>query len=332
VRPAWSIPEIALKLMDVSVARRRSLSAAYAGRFRSVSTFAKQAPAGGHAWAQQVEGAAFAAERRNPAFAAARASGDFAPEIAFLAAQGLEPGLLLRAMAKARSAGVSADQALLGEGLLGEEDYYRALARHLRLPFYRGEIAVDAAVEAEPAIAYGLAPLAANRAGLRFIAAPRAAMLRFLFAQAAIGALPPGLAIASPQRLSAMVRAQAAGRIAEAASGALERHDAALSAHSGLSGRQRLALAAAGLLWAASAMLAPEQTALVISSALWALFAGAIVLRNLAVAAAHDGPRCAPLDDIELPIYTIIAPLRGEERMVGKLTRALDALDYPGIR
>ena len=290
-----------------------------------MSTFSKHAPAARHGGAQQFDGG----ERRSPPFAASRVSGDLAPEIAFLAAQGLEPGLLLRAAAAGRTTGVSADQALLGEGLLGEEAYYRALARHLRLPFYRGEIAIDAAVDAEPAIACGVAPLAANRAGLRVVAAPRAAAVRYLIAQAAAGALPSGLAIASPQRLSAMVRAQAASGVAEAASGALERRDAALSAHSGLSGRQRLALAAAALIWVASAMLAPEQTALAISSALWALFAGAIVLRNLALAAADAGPRCIPLDDAELPIYTIIAPLRGEERVVGKLTRALDRLDYP---
>jgi cellulose synthase/poly-beta-1,6-N-acetylglucosamine synthase-like glycosyltransferase len=290
----------------------------------------KQAAALGQGWPQRVDvGGAVAGERRSPLFAAGRASGDFAPEIAFLAVQGVEPGLLLRAMAAARAAGVSADRALLGEGLLGEEVYYRALARHLRLPFYRGEIAIDPAVEAEPAIACGVAPLAANRAGLRVVAAPRAAAVRYLLAQGAAGTLPSGLAIASPQRLSAMVRAQAATSIAEAASGALERYDVALSAHSGLSARQCLVLAAAAPLWVASATLAPEQTALAISAALWALFAGAIVLRNLAVAAAGSGPRCAPLEDFELPVYTIIAPLRGEEGMVGKLTRALDALDYP---
>jgi cellulose synthase/poly-beta-1,6-N-acetylglucosamine synthase-like glycosyltransferase len=42
-------------------------------------------------------------------------------------------------------------------------------------------------------------------------------------------------------------------------------------------------------------------------------------------------PPSAPLDDSALPIYTIIAPLRGEERMAATLVRKLDALDYPGI-
>ena len=82
---------------------------------------------------------------------------------------------------------------------------------------------------------------------------------------------------------------------------------------------------------AAAAAVTPDALALILSAALWSIFAAAIVLRNLAVAAADVASRAAPLDDAELPIYTIIAPLRGEERMVAKLVRALEALDYPGI-
>lgn len=295
-----------------------------------MSTISKQAAAWGQGWPTpgDLDGSPNS-ERREPAWAGGRPGADFAAEIAFLAAQGFAPGLLLRATAAARRTGVFADQALLGEGLLDEEVYYCALARHLRLPFYRGEIAVDAAVEADPAIACGVAPLADNRAGLKVVAAPRAAAVRYLLAQSAAGALPSGLAIASPQRLSAMVRAQAGTRIAAAAAGALAQRDAALTARSGLSGRQCLALVVAALSWAAAAALAPDATALGISWALWTLFAGSIVLRNLAVAASGPTMRCAALDDADLPIYTVIAPLRGEERVVDKLTRALDALDYP---
>ena len=68
---------------------------------------------------------------------------------------------------------------------------------------------------------------------------------------------------------------------------------------------------------------------MILSAVLWSLFAAAIVLRNLAVAAAGDASCSPPLDDSELPIYTIIAPLRGEERIAAKLVRGLNALDYP---
>ena len=261
----------------------------------------------------------------------ARVTGELAPEIAFLAAQRCAPGALLQAAAAARRDGVSAEQALLGEGLIAEEDYYRALARRLRLPFYRGEIPVAQSVEPDPAIACGVAPLASNRAGLRVIAAPRAVAIRYLLERAEAGALPSGVAIASPRMLSDKVRAEAGARIAEAAAGALGRRDPTLCARFGLNGGQCVALAAFAVVAMSAAAVAPDGLALVLSAALWSLFAAAIVLRNLAVAAAAVASRAAPLDDSELPIYTIIAPLRGEERMVVKLLRRLDALDYPGI-
>ena len=95
------------------------------------------------------------------------------------------------ATATARRDGVSAEQALLGEGLIDEEGYYRALARRLRLPFYRGEIPVAQSVEADPAIACGVAPLAPNRAGLRAIAAPRAAAIRYFSTKPKRANCPP---------------------------------------------------------------------------------------------------------------------------------------------
>ena len=267
--------------------------------------------------------------RREPAFRERRVSDGLAPEIAFLSAKECTLGALLQAQAAARSDGVSAEQALLGEGLIGEDDYYRALARHLRLPFYRGEIPVSQSVEADPAIACGVAPLAPNRAGLRVIAAPRAAAIRYLLGRAEAGELPPGLAIAAPRRLSEKVRAEAGARVAAAAADALARRDPALSARFGLSRRQCVAIVAFGSAAAAAAAVAPGGLALALSAALWSLFAAGIVLRNLAVAAASVASPSAPLDDCELPIYTIIAPLRGEERIAAKLVRRLDALDYP---
>ena len=78
--------------------------------------------------------------RRKFAWPGAHAEGELAPEIAFLGLNECAPEALRQADAAARRDGVSAEQTLLGEGLIGEETYYRALARHLRLPFYRGEI------------------------------------------------------------------------------------------------------------------------------------------------------------------------------------------------
>ena len=289
-----------------------------------------QAAARGRGWPRSDPyNAQSTVARRESAQLSARVGGAFAPEIAFLAAQGWAPGALLQAEAAARRYGVSAEQALLGEGLIGEDDYYRALARHLRLPFYRGEIRVAQSVEADPAIACGVAPLAPNRAGLRVIAAPRAAAIRYLLERAEAGALPSGVAIASPRMLSDKVRAEAGARIAETAADALARRDPALCARFGFSPRQCVALGVFAVVATSAAAVAPGGLALVLSATLWSLFAAAIVLRNLAVAAAAAPASARPLDDADLPIYRIIAPLRGEERMVAKLVRSLDALDYP---
>jgi cellulose synthase/poly-beta-1,6-N-acetylglucosamine synthase-like glycosyltransferase len=289
-----------------------------------------QAAARGLGWPRRdPSGGQQAGARRKLAWPGVGAESELAPEIAFLAAQECAPDVLRQAEAAARRDGVSAEQALLGDGLLDEDAYYRALAHHLRLPFYHGETPVAQSVEAEPAIACGVAPLAPNRAGLRVIAAPRAVAIRYLLDRAEAGALPAGLSIASPRMLSDKVRAEAGARIAAAAADALARRDPALCARSGLSLRQGVAIVAFGLAAAAVAAVAPGGLAFGLSAALWALFASAIVVRNLAVAAAGVASPSRPLDDSELPIYTIIAPLRGEARIVARLVRRLDALDYP---
>ena len=57
------------------------------------------------------------------------------PTIGYLAAGGLPPAVLARASEDARRLGVSADAALLATGMVGEDDIYRALARHVGAAF-----------------------------------------------------------------------------------------------------------------------------------------------------------------------------------------------------
>jgi len=242
--------------------------------------------------------------------------GDIAPEIAFLGAYGVGPGTLLQAMRAAEGCGASADEALLAEGLMGHDAYYRALARHLRVPFFAGELAMDRAVDPAHAIASGIAPLRPNDLGLRAVVAPRGRAARFLIDAVAGGASLGGLVVTSPHRLSACVRAATRARIADAAINDLERRDPALSARSGLWGRQIGAFA-------------PDAPLLLASSALWALFAIWVVTRNLAVAAAAGNCVAEPLSDEALPVYSIVAPLYREANMAARLTAAFDAIDYP---
>jgi len=291
--------------------------------FRSVADSFRQAYPGGDARPRRVEGTR---EQRDGAPGAAV----IAPEIAFLVDEGIDPGLLLEATTAAARCGVDADAALLGEALVAEEAYYRALARRLGVPYFHSDLAIADDVDAERAVASGVAPLAANGAGLRVILAPRGAMTRWLLFAATARPLQKSFAISSPQRLSALVRAKAGARVAEAASRGLERRDRALCARGGLSYGQIViatVLAGAGL---AFARVDPSLPIVAFSVVLWLVFAAAIVVRNLAVAASTGGNRPPPPPaDAELPVYSVVAALYRETAMVRPLVAALDALDYP---
>ncbi|MGD0642705.1 MAG: hypothetical protein ABSC22_18350 [Roseiarcus sp.] len=299
--------------------------------FRSVVDSFKQAVAAGDAPERSQGGHVPARERRDRARSVGERGVEIAPEIAFLASQGVGPGMLLQAMRTAERCGVSADAALLGEGLLPEEVYYRALARHLGVPYCCGELAIAGGVDPAPAIASGFARLAANDLNLRAVVAPRGRAIRFLVAAAASGRLQGGFAISSPQRLAAFVRAKAGSQVADTAAHALERRDRALSAHSGLSWGQVACVATLAVAGTTLEFAAPGAPSATISVALWLTFAAWIIVRNLAVAAAGSTRAFAPLADFDLPVYSIVAPLYREAGMVRKLVGALDAIDYPGI-
>jgi hypothetical protein len=299
--------------------------------FRSVVDSFKQALAQGETLERPQDGQDPSRERREAARSAAERGGEIAPEIAFLVGQGVGPGRLLQAMRAAERCAVSADAALLGEGLLPEEVYFRALARRLRVPYFSGELAIADDVDPASVVASGVAPLAPNGLGLRAVVAPRGNAIRLLIDAAAAGHALGGFAVSSPQRLSAWVRAKTGARVAEAAACGLERRDSSLSAHSGLSWGQVACVAALAIVVATLALAAPGALRPAVSIPLWLIFAAWIVVRNLAVAASFAPPVFPPLADQDLPVYSVVAALYREAGMVKKLIRALDAIDYPGI-
>ena len=288
----------------------------------------KQAVANGEARERFLDGREPFRDRRER-FGAQPEPWEIAPEIAFLAAFGVEPGTLQLAALTAGRCNAAADAALLGEGLVSEDFYYRALACRLRVPFFEGQLAIDDAVDPAKALANGIAPLKPNGLDLRAAIAPRGASIRHLLAVTAEGRSLGGLVITSPQRLGEIVRIQAGAKVAEAAACGLERRDPALSAHAGPSWRQIGCAAAALLIIAALAHAAPSALKAGVSALLWLIFAAWVVVRNLAVAAADHDLSCDPPPDEALPVYSIIAPLYREAHMVGKLVATFEALDYP---
>jgi hypothetical protein len=97
---------------------------------------------------------------------------DLAIEIAFLADYGVPRGPLLAATKAARDS-LTADQALIGQDFIREDEFYRLLARHLRAPFYRGELPLSRDGDLARIAKRGIALLEPNASGLTTVLAPR---------------------------------------------------------------------------------------------------------------------------------------------------------------
>jgi hypothetical protein len=113
------------------------------------------------------------------------------PELAFLAAEGFSPERLLNAIG-AEPAVRPVDK-LLSEGLISEDVYYRALARHLGCQYYNGEPPLAGAFDAMRGLRCGVAPLESRGEGPRAVIAPRAQFVPLLIeaAQSAVFAQGP---------------------------------------------------------------------------------------------------------------------------------------------
>ncbi len=257
-------------------------------------------------------------------------------EIAFLERHGIDRDKLLLAGEIAERLGVSADAALLEQGWISEKTFYSALAREIGVPYYDGRFGADSRTDLDAAILQGFARLAPNERNVRAVVAPRGNSLRLLLESArnSPGGLP--IAIASRQRLSSCLRAQFGDSVARRAANLVADRDLALSAKAGAS-RWQVALAAAVVaLVAAGVAYAPMTLRVVLSLVFWTIFSAAVWLRSMAVAshgmsgeANRPGGGARALRDDELPVYTVIAAIYRESRVVPQLVKSLEALDYP---
>ncbi|WP_336486828.1 glycosyltransferase family 2 protein [Methylobacterium nigriterrae] len=249
------------------------------------------------------------------------------PELGFLLAEGTPPATLLRAAALARESGTDGATALIQAGLMGEEAYYRALARTLGAPFLDRAVALRASVRFPESLAAGIAPLAAG-APAAFVLAPRGPEIAELLA----GRSPPGRvpAITTPSRLRAAVFAALPDRIAAYAADELQvrRPDWAFrpgprASHMALAGLLVVtALAVFACLpgWLALALVAAVQSAFL---AMATFRIAALCIRAPVAAPAADLP------EAELPVYTVLVALYREAAVVPRLVGALSRLDYP---
>lgn len=253
------------------------------------------------------------------------------PEIAFLAGSGVPFEALIAAGERAAEA-EGAEQILLNLGAIGEEPYYLALAAHLGVPFYRGEHPLAEALDPVQSVLTGVVLLAPNALGLRAVLAPRGAALRFLLEATASGRLAGRYAICAPQRLASLVRARKGREIADAAAFNLARSNAEFSADAFAWPRQIIAALCLIVGAALAAYFGGVSLQAFAFAAFWAIFGLAVAVRLLAVAARCKWRPAPPLDDADLPIYSIVVPLFDEANSVERLVAALEAIDYPKFK
>lgn len=256
------------------------------------------------------------------------------PEIAFLAAEGVDPPLLDHAAALALRAGTDAASALLGAGLMDEETYYRALARALGARFLDGWIPLAESLAYPACLAEGVAPLAPGL-GVARVAAPRGGAIAALLAEGA-GARPP--AITTPTRLRRAVYDTVPETVAAHAAGV----PAGSSGAAGWSVAARLGVLvlALGLLLAFGCGLAaliapgtipalPAPVTLPAGRAAQVLCLATMVFRAGALVVPPPPAGAPPVPEAGLPVYTVLVPLYREAKVLRRLIPALAALDYP---
>ena len=252
------------------------------------------------------------------------------PELAFIDAGTLDERQIAKASREADETGVTAEETLLAEEGLSEQDYYSLLAERVGAASWSSDLALSPHADPMAALTSAAVLLAPNDRGLRVLFAPRGQAVRALLRRVDAGALDTSrVALCSPRRLEALVREQFRTRIAaQAANGLIER-DPALSAKAGLTPRQRTIAAAAIFAAGALSWAVPSATATFANVALWSLLFSSIALRALALGAGRNARTPVALRDDQLPVYSVLVPLRHEAEMVPQLIGALEALDYP---
>jgi glycosyltransferase XagB len=249
-------------------------------------------------------------------------------EIAFLSKYGVPSEALIYATALARRQGVSADAVLLGEGVVAEEVFYRALADDLHVPYLDGQI--DVAPGAAATAGNGYVQLRDNVSGLRWLFAPRGPEIVRLMSAARGVSGRPLFGITSRARFTeATIRANPPGAAAAAAHSA-ERVDPELCVRRSMSRRSLAAATLALCLIVASFVGLFPDLRLGFSLLLAFAFLASVCLRLRVCAAGLEARDAAgSLADAQLPVYTLVIALYREAAVASQLARAIDRFDYP---
>jgi len=278
-------------------------------------------------WLRRAPADSFAFRRSPPARTTAPLA--IPIEIAFLSGHGVPEQALQFAAATARRQGVCADEALLAEGLVSEDVFYRALAKHLDVDF------IDAPVEvcgsSVATVERGYARLRDSSSGFLWLFAPSGSGVFRLMSVRRLSKGRPLFAITTRTRFLEAVRRADPDAAARNAAFLVERVDSELCARGGLQ-RGQVGLLLVALISLAASLYAPFDVLRIASALLLAgVFFCGVFLRLFACAESFAPcAEAAPLaGDARLPIYTIVLALYQEAAVVAQLTRAIDRLDYP---
>ena len=248
-------------------------------------------------------------------------------EVAFLLGHGVPIEALRYAAALARRQGVSADAALIAEGIVAEEHFYRSLADHLGVPFF--ERGAEVAPASVATASRGYARLRAG-GGPTWLFAPAGAEIFRLMSAARAANGRPLFAVTTRTRFIEALRRADPVDVARLAAFSVERVDRDLCARGSLK-RKPLGLAVGGFALVASSLVSPLPWAALASALLLAAsFFASVYLRLFACAASFETRDRAPwIEDARLPVYTIVIALYKEAAVAAQLARAIDRFDYP---
>jgi cellulose synthase/poly-beta-1,6-N-acetylglucosamine synthase-like glycosyltransferase len=242
----------------------------------------------------------------------------------------LPPSLLATAEQRAIGLNIGADRVLIASGHISEDDYARALAGWLHVPFDRLDVARGACPLPDHWLVYaaqhGLLPL---RMGETFIwvVAPQVLTARHLVT--GVHPLPKDrFRLTSPERLRRFALTYGAPALGLRAAEALRQQCPELSAAQ--CPRHIRAKWLAGIGAAAGASLVfPSTTWAFVSAALALIFLAWAALRVVGAVTRWRSWFPLRLKTSDLPIYSVIVALYDEASAVPGLIAALSELDYP---
>jgi hypothetical protein len=250
----------------------------------------------------------------------------------------LGPCIAAAAEQRAGRLGLGADRVLITAGTITEDAYLSALARHVGSAFEpldgtsRSACPISSTRLIEAA-ALGLLPLTVDNQPCLVVTPRGVAARRLVTMIKADPTLAARFRFTSAERLTRYLVRCCGHELTGQARNRLKLMWPFLSAAPPRWRTKRFGLAAAALAVLAAGMAAPDATLFVIEITLAVVFFAWLALRLIGVFMPREqDTQPLAIADGNLPIYTIMAALYKEAASVDGLLRAIERLDYPGIR